>query len=242
MVVAAWSSRWVISVMGSSHGQVLSMWCEVTSATQLVGGCSTSQLPHTLPTAALFATVAWIASVKHGAWIASVKHGAWIASVKHGVWIASVKHGVWIASVKHGVWIASGMLWLFGLVMLLCGLLLRSNMLSTQQSAPVFVYLVILGFLGGFLGHGAVERVGGHGGCWLFLWETLCLMHTYAAVSSSSLVRLLANRKKLVVAEGRDNYSGVNTSDSTATYFVFHALLGFVVPIAGGVMPFLINY
>lgn len=101
--------------------------------------------------------------------------------------------------------------------------------------------MVILGILGGFLGYGTVERVGGHGGCWLFLWETLCLMHTYAAVSSNSLVHLLAKRKKLLVADGCNNYNG-QESHSAAKYFVFHALLGFVLPISGGVMPFFIDY
>ncbi|XP_062098185.1 protein CPR-5 [Humulus lupulus] len=144
--------------------------------------------------------------------------------------MASINSGMHILSCQFQA--VSRMM--FGILMIICTAYLvfqRSG--SSPQTMPVTFLVILLAFACGFAGKVCVDSLGGSGYHWILFWETICLVHFFCNVWTSTLFFLL--------------YGPVNVSqgvkDKTRLpYWVrrvmFYATLLLFLPLLCGLIPF----
>eukprot|EP00959_Pyramimonas_sp_CCMP1952_P257215 5374322-Pyramimonas_sp.AAC.1 len=117
--------------------------------------------------------------------------------------------------------------------------LVRSNVLAHRSAAPLTVLLVVMGGACGAVGAGAISRAGGSGTVWLVLWEALCVVHAYAALTGAGdlLVRVLHGDPRPPL-EGKVAAAGLGLGVRS---LLFHLALGYVLPVATGTLPFVLG-
>ena len=122
----------------------------------------------------------------------------------------------------------------FGVIMILViiYLLLRRSATSTR-AMPVTFTVLLLGVACGLVGKLCVDTLGGNGLHWLMIWETLCLMHLFSNVFTSTLCLILNG--PMDVSQGKNHHT-------ILPYWfrrvVFYTVLLVFMPLLCGLIPF----
>ncbi|XP_078433211.1 CPR5 protein [Wolffia australiana] len=121
----------------------------------------------------------------------------------------------------------------FGVLMILSvaySAFLRSS--STGTAMPVTFIIIILGAICGAAGKFCVDTLGGSGNCWLFYWETLCLLHFMVNAFPGIIYWVLHGPVIITVHDRR----------IVMPYWIrksaFFGTLVLVLPVLSGLIPF----
>ena len=112
---------------------------------------------------------------------------------------------------------------------------------ADMQRRPVFMIIFVMGVLGGYVGNGTVESVGGVGIRWLLCWEALCAFHV-AGVWYPKQIYFFVNRchpEQSGAQEGYDDERRQEMLSTKVRKVAIHALIVLVLPLAAGLWPFL---
>ena len=84
-------------------------------------------------------------------------------------------------------------------------------------------------------------RAGGNGTLWVVLWVALCAVHAYAALADGSdwLVQLLQG-EPLSPSKGGGSGRDVEGTRPVVRSALFHLVLGGLLPVAIGTLPFVL--
>ncbi|PON50867.1 CPR-like [Trema orientale] len=144
--------------------------------------------------------------------------------------MASINSGIQILSCQFQVVVRM----VFGVLMIICvAYLLLQRSSSSKQTMPVTFIILLLAFACGFTGKVCVDTLGGSGYHWLLYWETICLVHFFCNVCTSTLFFLLY---------GPLNVSPGMKYDTRLPYwtrrFLFYGMLLVFLPMLCGLIPF----
>ncbi|OAE33583.1 hypothetical protein AXG93_2139s1360 [Marchantia polymorpha subsp. ruderalis] len=121
----------------------------------------------------------------------------------------------------------------FGIIVIamVTSTLLRRSVTSSSQAMPA----IVLGGMCGFAGKISIDSLGGSGIHWLVLWECLCLIHALATCFTSLLYHFLHGDPGRNYFEKASLASRISTG---ITFFAFHSVLVFFLPVMAGLLPF----
>lgn len=144
--------------------------------------------------------------------------------------MASVSSGLHI--LKCQVQVVSRML--FGILMIIAiAYLLLQRSATSRQTMPITFILLLLALTCGFAGKLCIDTLGGSGYLWLIYWETLCLVHFFCNVCTSTLFFILY---------GPVNVSQGTKCDTMLPYWIrrctFYGVLLVFLPLFCGLLPF----
>ncbi|KAJ9186971.1 hypothetical protein P3X46_002476 [Hevea brasiliensis] len=123
---------------------------------------------------------------------------------------------------------------LFGMLIILAvAYLLLQRSAMSRQTMPVTFILLLLGAVCGFAGKFCVDTLGGSGLHWLLYWETLCLLHFFSNVFTSTLFYVL---------HGPVTISDGIKSNAICPYWfrriLFYTVVLLFLPLSCGLLPF----
>ncbi|KAG7026808.1 Protein CPR-5, partial [Cucurbita argyrosperma subsp. argyrosperma] len=144
--------------------------------------------------------------------------------------MASLNNGLHMLSCQ--VQVVSRMA--FGVILILAiAYLLLQRSSASNQAMPVTFIVLLLGVACGLAGKLCIDTLGGSGLHWLMYWETLCILHLFANIFTSTLFRILHGPVK--VSQGKN---GNTILPYWIRRAVFYALLLVFLPLLCGLLPF----
>jgi hypothetical protein len=122
-----------------------------------------------------------------------------------------------------------------GIICVVAASLLRKSVASNSQTIPATILIVVIGGICGCAGKFAVDSVGGSGYHWLLLWETFCLVHTFATCFTPTLYNFLHGA---VPSDTGKSHGHPYLMRPWWRRFWFHVTTVLVLPILTGLLPF----
>lgn len=122
-----------------------------------------------------------------------------------------------------------------GFMILAIAYVLSQRSVSRSKTMPVTLLVILLGVMCGISGKLCIDTLGGDGGCWLKLWWTLCAIHIFSNIWTSTLFLILNG--PITVSEN------IRKNDNPLVPYwcrrvLFYTIATLFLPLVCGLLPF----